>query len=145
MQKELGGHISRNHWKVSRRHDHRFTLVIKSICSFKRKQTPSSEIIKHKSRPCAHGGMERLGKSWFETYAPVVNWFSAWFLMAIAMYIDLQTQSIDFTMANPQAELKRKVFIETPWGFELDASENKSLCCLKLLHNLCVLKIGGCE
>ena len=40
------------------------SLPIKSIWSFKRKQKPDGELMKHKARMCAHGGMQQWGNSY---------------------------------------------------------------------------------
>ena len=75
---------------------------------------PAGKITKHKARICAHGGMQRWGKSYYETYAPVVNWLSVRFLLTMSIALDLDTRSIDFTMAYAQAPLKAPVYIEIP-------------------------------
>ena len=59
------------------------------------------------------------------------------------MALDLETKSIDFTMAHPQAVLKTDVFMETPWGYSLDTADSQHMHCLKLLRNLHGLKDGG--
>eukprot|EP00957_Ditylum_brightwellii_P117134 8933615-Ditylum_brightwellii.AAC.1 len=47
--------------------------TIVSIWSFKRKQFPSGQLMKHKACLCAHGGMQRWSVDFWETYSPVVN------------------------------------------------------------------------
>jgi len=59
MQKEIADHENRNHWTVVERK----TLPtkakpIKAIWSFKRKRKPDGELLKHKARICAYGGMQ---------------------------------------------------------------------------------------
>eukprot|EP00957_Ditylum_brightwellii_P149501 11385196-Ditylum_brightwellii.AAC.1 len=50
--------------------------TILSIWGFKRKRFPSGELMKHKARLCAHGGMQQRGINFWETYSPVVNWIT---------------------------------------------------------------------
>ena len=62
-KKEIFYHESRNHWKIV----HRSTLplatnTIQAIWSFKRKRFPNGRLNKHKSRICAHGGMQEWGE-----------------------------------------------------------------------------------
>ena len=84
MSKEIHDHNTKNHWRVIRRSEAGNNKIIKSIWSFKRKRSPSGDLTKHKGRICAHGGMQRWGESYFETYAPVVNWLSVRFLLTMS-------------------------------------------------------------
>ena len=57
MEKEVDAHERRDHWKMCKRSD--FPKVMKPITSkwsFKSKQLPTRELLKHKARLCAHGG-----------------------------------------------------------------------------------------
>ena len=58
MEKEILDHKNGEHWSIV----HHNTLPnkarpIKAIWSFKRKRNPDGELLKHKARLCAHGGM----------------------------------------------------------------------------------------
>ena len=118
--------------------------IIKSIWPFKRKRSPTGKIIRHKARICAHGGMQRWGEGYHETYSPVVNWLSVRFLLSLSAALDLDTRSIDFTMAYAQADLKTPVYMEIPWGFEPDDKEiDPSTHCICLLTNWCGLQDAG--
>ena len=90
--------------------------TILSIWSFKRKSSPSGELLKHKARLCAHGGMQKWGESYWETYSPTVNWLSVRALLAISLINNLSTSTIDFTLAFPQVDLDIDVFMELPTG-----------------------------
>ena len=80
MDKEVDDFTKREHWKLVP-----FTVVdelkakgikfdiIQSVWSFKRKRTPTGELIKHKSRLCAHGGQQTSNTYW-ESFSPVVQW-----------------------------------------------------------------------
>ena len=72
----------------------------------------SGKIIKHEARTCAHGGMQGWGKSYYETYVPIVNWLSIRFLLTVVMNLKMETMSICFAMAHPQADLKTSFFME---------------------------------
>ena len=119
MIKEIEDHESRGHWElVKRAHLPKGSKTILSVWAFKRKRLPDGTILKHKARLNAHGGMQRWGVDYHETYVPVVNWISVRILMAIALIHKLDTKSINFVLAFPQAELTRDVFMELPYGFE---------------------------
>jgi hypothetical protein len=138
MVKEVQDHESRNHWTVLPRSAMPIgTKSILSIWSFKRKRSPDGRVLKHKARLCAHGGMQTWGVNYWETYAPVVNWLSVRTLMALSIIHDLETRSIDFVLAFPQADLDTDVYMELPFGFDFDGRRH---FILKLNKNLYGLK-----
>jgi hypothetical protein len=153
MRKEVQDHESRNHWTVLPRSAiPSGTKTILSIWSFKRKRYPDGRVLKHKARLCTHGGMQTWGENYWETYAPVVNWLSVRTLMALSIIHDLETRSIDFILAFPQAELDVDIYMELPYGFDIDGSKryilklNKNLYGLKnASHNFWMLLKSGLE
>ena len=58
--------------------------LIRLIWSFKRKQSPTGESLKHKAILCVHGGMQRQGIDYWHTYAPVVNWGTVRLVLTLA-------------------------------------------------------------
>ena len=138
MIKEVLDHESRNHWTVMPRSViPSGTKTILAVWSFKRKRYPDGRILKHKARLCAHGGMQTWGVNYWETYAPVVNWMSIRTLMALSIIHDLETRSIDFVLAFPQAPLDVDIYMEPPYGFDIDGKKD---FILKLNKNLYGLK-----
>ena len=112
MEKEIADHEAGNHWSVV----HRDTLPnrarpIKAIWSFKRKRKPDGELLKHKARLCAHGGMQKWGDSYWETYSPVVNMLSVRLILALTKIHKLESKAIDFVLAFPQADLKVDIWM----------------------------------
>ena len=66
MEKEIHDHEEGGHWTVV----HRNTIPqksrpISSIWSFKRKRKPDGEVLKNKSRLCAHRCMKKWGESYW--------------------------------------------------------------------------------
>ena len=117
MLKEVDDHESRMHWTmVPRANIPEGKKTILSIWSFKRKRSPSGELLKHKARLCAHGGMQKWGDSYWETYSPTVNWLSVRALLAVSIINNFATSTIDFTLAFPQVDLDVDVFMELPAG-----------------------------
>ena len=84
--------------------------------------------------------MQCWGVDYWETYAPVVNWISVRLLMILSIIHNLDTKSIDFLLAFPQATLERDVFMEMPYGFEYG---EKGKYVLKLKKNLYGLSDGS--
>lgn len=139
MDKEIEDHEKRNHWTLMLRSQMPEGMkTIRSVWSFKRKRYPDGRILKHKARLCAHGGMQTWGENYWETYAPVVNWMSIRTLMVLSLLHDLETRSIDFVLAFPQAELDVDVYMELPYGFE--GPDQTKRYVLKLNKNLYGLK-----
>ena len=118
MQKEVDDHVSRNHWSLIRRDSVPDTSSkpILSIWSFKRKRAPDGTLLKHKARLCAHGGMQKWGVNYWDTYSPTVNWLSVRSLLIVGLINNLATSTIDFTLAFPQVDLDVDVYMELPHG-----------------------------
>eukprot|EP00957_Ditylum_brightwellii_P148690 11320339-Ditylum_brightwellii.AAC.1 len=81
--------------------------------------------MKHKACLCAHGGMQRWGVYFWETYSPVVNWTTVRTLLAIASIHNLPSKCIDFVSAYPQAKLDIDIFMELPIGIDLHKGNSK--------------------
>eukprot|EP00984_Skeletonema_dohrnii_P025786 scaffold14972_cov139-Skeletonema_dohrnii-CCMP3373.AAC.1 len=97
MEKEIDDHTERGHWIIVPRSSMPTgKKSIKSIWSFKRKRLPSGELLKHKARLCAHGGMQQWGENYWETYSPVVNMLTVRLLLIICKIHNLHSKSIDF-------------------------------------------------
>ena len=137
MLVELNEHESREHWTLLPRSVMpQSAKTILSIWSFKRKRFPDGRIMKYKARLCAHGGMQRWGEDYWETYSPVVNWVSVRALMVLSLIHGLETKSIDFVLAFPQADLDTDVYMELPFGFDCDGSRSYVLKLNKSLYGL---------
>ena len=138
MVSEIDDHCKRDHWTVVPRSEiPKGTKTILSVWPFKRKRYPDGRIIKHKARLNAHGGMQTWGVDYWETYAPVVNWLSVRTMMTLSVIHDLESRSIDFVQAFPQADLEVPVWMELPWGFGREGSKNYVLKLNKNLYGLC--------
>ena len=76
--------------------------------------------MKHKSRLCAHGGMQQLGNSYWETYSPVVNILTVRIILVIAKIHSIDSKSIEFVLAFLQEELEDYIWVQLPIGFQVD-------------------------
>ena len=93
--------------------------------------------MKYKARLCAHGGMQRWGVNYWETYALLVKWISVWTLLSVAKTHGLSRQSIDFLLAFPQADLNGvNVFMQLPIGMEVEVEYGYVLKLNKSLYGL---------
>jgi hypothetical protein len=120
MEKEIIDHKSRGHWDLVPHSTIPLgNKVIKAIWSFKQKCFPDGRLNKHKARLCAHGGMQRWGENYWETYSSIVNMISVKLLLVIAKIHCLESKSIDFVLAFPQADLDEDIWMDLPIGFKL--------------------------
>ena len=115
--------------------------TIRSIWWLKRKRFPYGSLNKRKSRICAHDGMQWWGENYWETYSPVVNMLIVRLLLSVAHIYGLNSKSIDFVLAFPQADIDIDVWMELPEGIIPVGDESN--CCryiLKLNKSLYGLK-----
>ena len=118
-EKEIHEHEEGGHWTVVRRNIlPNKARPIKSIWSFIRKRKPNGELLKHKSRLCAHGGMQQWGDSYWETYSPVVNMLTLRLILAISKINILDSKSIDFILAFTQSTMEEYIWMQLPIGFQ---------------------------
>ena len=94
VEKEISDHEKGGHWSIV----HRDNLPnkarpIKAIWCFKRKRKPDGKLLNHKSRLCAHGGMQQWGDSYWEAYSPVVNMLSVRLILAIVKLHNLDSKA----------------------------------------------------
>jgi hypothetical protein len=142
MSKEIGDHQSRHHWDIVQcttiPPGHKTT---QAIWSCMRKRFPNETLNKHKARLCAHGGMQQLGVSYWETYSPMVNMLAVRLLLALCNIHGLESKSINFVLAFPQADLDEDIWMELPTGIVVSGKANKSRAyALKLRKSLYGLK-----
>jgi hypothetical protein len=117
MEAKLADHKFQNHLTLMERKDLPFgTKTIMAILSFKHKRFPDGTLNKHKARLCAHGGQRTWRQDYYETYAPVVTWASVCLLLIVAKIHGLESKSIDFVLAFPQAGLDVPLYMELPVG-----------------------------
>ena len=127
MRKEIEDHESRDHWDIVPRSSiPEGKKTIQAIWSFKRKRFPDGSLNKHKARLCAHGGMQQWGVSYWETYSPVVNMLTVRLLLALCNIHGLESKSIDFVLAFPQADLDVDIWMELPVGIVVDQLPSNS-------------------
>ena len=146
MIEEIEVHEKREHWTLMKRSDMPIgAKTIMAIWSFKRKRYPDGNLNKHKARLCAHDGQQTWGQDYWDTYAPVVTWASVRLLLVIAKIHNLDSKSIDFVLAFPQAALPIPVYMELPAGVTPinEPDFNRRRFVLRLNRSLYGLKSSG--
>jgi hypothetical protein len=85
--------------------------------------------------------MQRWGEKYWETYSPVVNMISVKLRLRIAKIHGLESKSIHFVLAFPQADLDEDIWMDLLIGFEpIDDPSKAPKFVLKLRKNLYGLK-----
>ena len=137
MIKEFTDHTELQHWVPVLLTTLPFgTKVLDSIWAMKRKRDIVTQaILKWKARLNLHGGQQEHGVHYWETYAPVVNWFSIRLLLSQAIMHNWHTRQVDFVLAYPQAKPECEMFMKLPKGIDIPGYSNKTHA-LKLLRNL---------
>jgi histone deacetylase 1/2 len=100
------------------------------------------KVYKHKAWPNVHGGQQQFGVNYFETYSPVVAWFSLCTLLTLSLLNNWCTRQIDFVLAYTRALIKFDMYMELPKGVKMKDGNRKTHV-LKLLKDLYVRKKAG--
>ena len=145
MDKEVQGHVKRGHWKIVHRNEvPQDQRILDAVWSMKRKRRITTrEVYRWKARLTVHGGQQQHGINYWETYSPVVNWFSVRIFLTLAILHGWQTRQINFVLAFPQADVECNIFMKIPRGFDLGDDINSNDYCLQLIKNLYGQKQAG--
>jgi hypothetical protein len=144
MVKEFNDHCDRGHWVIVPITEvPKGVKILDAIWSMKRKRDiKTQEVIKWKARLTVHGGQQQYGINYFETYAPVVNWFSVRLFMALSLINGWHTRQIDFVLAYPQAPIECDLYMKMPKGIVVPGYPPDKFC-LKLVKNIYGQKQAG--
>ena len=87
MQKEFTDHNDGHHWDIIPIEDvSKDEKVLDSVCTMRRKRNIlTGKIYKWKARLNLHGGQQEFDVNYYDTYSPVVNWFSYRLLLIHAL------------------------------------------------------------
>jgi hypothetical protein len=101
--KEVNDHITSKHWiLIPMSKVPKGVKVLESVWSMKRKRDiKTRKVYKHKARLNVHGGQQEFAVNFFETYSPVVNWFSVRLIFTLSLLSDWNTKQVDFILAYP--------------------------------------------
>jgi hypothetical protein len=95
--------------------------LLSSIWSYRHKRRPNGELLKYKSRLCVDGSQQLLGRDYWETYAPVVQWSTVRLILLLSTILNLKSRQVDYTHAFPQAELTDPDFMRLPQGWYISS------------------------
>jgi hypothetical protein len=135
--KEVNGHINNNHWKlIPCTEVPEGTEVVPSVWPMQHKQDlTTGRVTKHKARLNLHGGKQEFGTNYYETYMPVVTWFTIQLLIVFGILFHQAIHQVDFVMAYPKAPIKMDMYMELPTSIHTKHGNSKDHV-LKLLANI---------
>ena len=136
MEKEIKDHYTSDRWEIVHKSEARGRKVLKATWAFKRKRNPDGSLDTHKARIIPHGGMKRWGVDYWETHSPVASWLTIRLMFLCCVMCNLASMSLDFARAFPQADLKKDVFMEIPFGYD-NPSGDYVLRLKKNFYGLC--------
>ncbi len=101
IKKEVNGHVDNGHWELMCKAEipegHK---TVPSIWSMQHKRDfTTNEIKMYKARLNVHGGKQNYGVSYFETYAPVVTWFSIRLMSVFGIIFGWTLKQIDIIIS----------------------------------------------
>ena len=113
--------------EVNNKHRNKYGKIktILSIFSFKHNIFPDVILMKHRSRLCAHRGMQKWVVQYWWTCDPVVNRISMRSLLDIASIHELSRISIDFVLAFTQSDVDVYVFMDITLGMGVDGNRKQ--------------------
>lgn len=142
--KEVNGHVDNESWVLIPREEvPPGQEVVPSVWSMRRKRDlTTGEVTKYKARLNLHGGKQTFGVNYFNTWSPVVGWFSVRLLICLAMIQGWSIRQMDFVQAFVQAPIEFDMYMELPHGITVEGGSNKTHV-LKLLANVYGQKQGS--
>ena len=108
----------------------------------RKRDITTNEIKKYKARLNLHCGKQEFGTNYYETYAPVVTWFSIRLLIVIGIKFGWAHRQCDFIMAYPQAPIECDMYMDLPQGIQVSEGDSRDSV-LKLLKNIYGQKQAG--
>eukprot|EP00957_Ditylum_brightwellii_P049927 3784662-Ditylum_brightwellii.AAC.1 len=118
--KEINGQVESDHWELVKKSKVPMgTKILDSVWAFKCKQDiKTSEALKYKARLNVHGGQQVCGVYYFDTYAPVVTWYSVQMALILSIINPWHTHQIYFIMVYPHADIKFNLYMKLPHDIE---------------------------
>ena len=142
--KKVNGHVDNAHWKLvpieSVPED---TNILPSAWYMQRKRNfVTNEITKYKACMKVHGWKNTFGEKYFDTYTPVITWFTIRLLISCAIFLNWQLRQMEFIMAYAKSHIECDMYLQLPDGIETE-SGNSMTHLLKLLRNMYGKKQAG--
>jgi hypothetical protein len=87
----------------------------------------TNKVIKHKARLNLHGEKQVYGMNYFETYAPVLTWFTIGLMIVFSIIFSSALWQIDFDMVYLQPPVELDIYMELPQGIRLQLETARTM------------------
>ncbi|KAG7598335.1 Reverse transcriptase RNA-dependent DNA polymerase [Arabidopsis suecica] len=135
MDEEMGSQLKNNTWTIVQRPENQRIIGCRWIYKYKL-GIPEVEEPRYKARLVAKGYAQREGVDYTEIFAPVVKHVSIRILLAIVAQEDLELEQLDVKTAFLHGELKEKIYMAPPEGYESMFKPNEVCLLNKSLYGL---------
>jgi hypothetical protein len=88
----------------------------------------TNKIKSHKARLNLIGGKQIYGMNYFETYAPVVTWFTIRLMIIFGIIFCWVLCQVNFVMASPQTPIEMDIYMELSQGIQPCTGTPKITC-----------------
>ena len=142
MDDEMSSQAKNHTWTVVKRPENQRVIGSRWIYKYKL-GIPGVEQSRFKARLVAKCYAQREGIDYHEIFAPVVKHVSIRIMLSMVAQEDMELEQLDVKTAFLHGELKEKIYMAPPEGFESMFQEdevcllNKSLCGLKQAPRQC--------
>jgi hypothetical protein len=111
---------------------------------FVRKRNENNEVVRYKARLVAQGFTQRPGVDFNETYSPVMNGITFWYLISLAIQKHLSLQLMDVVTAYLYGSLDSDIYMKVPDEISVpNTNANRNMYYVKLVKFLYGLKQSG--
>jgi hypothetical protein len=107
---------------------------------FVRKGDENNMVVRYKARLVAQGFTQRLGIDFDETYSPVMDGITFWYLITLAVNMNLQMKLMDVVTAYLYGSLDTEIYMKVPEGIKVPKEEERNMYSVKLKRSLYGLK-----
>ena len=135
--KEVNAHRKQKNWeRIPIEHVPKQEQVLPSVWELEFKRDIKTKLLfKHKACLNVHGGKQEYDSKLFETFSPVVTWFTIRMVLVLSLINEWSTSQVEFVLAFPHANIEFDMYMEIPQNIETKGGSNTTHV-LKLLKNL---------
>ena len=123
-----------NTWNLVERPANIFVLPVMWI--FAVKLALNGIVDRYKARLVVLGNLQKIGRDFCETYAPVVNELTFRIFLSYAVQFKLYIHQVDIKTAYLNADIVGDVYVEQPPGYKVKGKENYVYKLNKALYGL---------
>ena len=94
---------------------------------FVRKRDENNQVVRYKARLVAQGFTQRPGIDFDETYSPVMDGITFWFLISMAVNLNLEMQLMDVVTAYLYGSLDSEIYMKVPNGIQVPEETKRNI------------------